>query len=214
MLDYSSTIMLTFREETGAESLVDRYAHFMRLCINSAWNDWITSIYPVQMQSKSFRAQFVNNQIIYHARHHAAELTDVSVDRLGGNYGLILANQIFVRPKFARNGYRSSNYPTKAALAFHDQSVDLFGGIARLELLYTLNQLETAVQDICLTQRHQKQIQWLIPLVDQTAESGQESLAVLPAREPIGRPADRIIKTKRTSENQNGVDAKRGNGTI
>lgn len=205
--------MLIFQDDAASESTFSRYAALMRKCINTAWDDWNDSEHPAQMQTRSFRAQFINNQIIYRAKQFTEGLTDVRVDKIRGNYGLVIEDRVFVRPKYARTGYRSSNYPTRAALAFHDQSQDFFGGIARLELVYTLNKLGTAIQDICLTQRHMEQIQWMFPLVEPQAQA-QGILVSLPAEERADTAADRIIKLKKSHGNDQGDQYKRGGGAV
>lgn len=205
--------MLIFQDDTASESTLSRYTALMRKCINTAWDDWNDSEFPAQMQSKSFRAQFINNQIIYRAKQYVEGRTDVRVDKIRGNHGLVIEDRVFVRPKYARTGYRSSNYPTRAALAFHDQSQDFFGGIARLELVYTLNKLGTAIQDICLTQRHMEQIQWMFPLVEPQAQV-QGNLVSLPTEERTDTAADRIIKLKKNHGNDQGDQFKRGGGAV
>lgn len=205
--------MLIFQDDAASESTLSRYAALMRKCINTAWEDWNGSEFPAQMQSKSFRAQFINNQIIYRAKQYVEGRTDVRVDKIRGNHGLVIEDRVFVRPKYARTGYRSSNYPTRAALAFHDQSQDFFGGIARLELVYTLNNLGTAIQDICLTQRHMEQIQWMFPLVEPQAQV-QGNLVSLPTEERTDTAADRIIKLKKDHGNDQGDQFKRGGGAV
>lgn len=190
--------MITFQDRDASEIFGSHHAALLRRCIHLAWQDWSTSPYGAQMQTKSFRAQFMSNQIIYWAKQETEGLSDVRVDTIHGNLGLVVQNRVFVRPKYARMNFRSSNFPTKSAIAFHDQSVDLFGGIARLEVIYTLNALGTAIQDICLTQRHQNKIMWLLPLLGDT-ELTQSNLVPMSVQERSGTAADRIIKTNKKS---------------
>ncbi|MBN8504915.1 MAG: hypothetical protein J0L58_10590 [Burkholderiales bacterium] len=205
--------MLIIQSETDVESIFSPYVALLRQCVHEAWNDWSESGLAAQMQTKSFRAQYLNNQIIFRAKQATDGRSDVRVDKIRGNHGFVFKNRVFVRPKYAREGYRSSNYPTRSAVAFHDQSVDLFEGIARLELVFTLNKLGTAVQNICLTQRHQRQIQWIYPLVEPAAQS-QGNLVPLNREEREASPADRIIKSKKSHGNDQSDQHKRGGGSV
>jgi len=91
----------------------------------------------------------------------------------------------------------SRNYPTQSALAFVDQTRDMFGGIARLELVYLLDDSETSIERVVLMQRHKNSVAWMIDLL------GQDPMAqnVIPFAEPpstpdVGSVAKRIIKPK------------------
>lgn len=206
--------MLIFQDDQASESFASQYSPVLRRCVQRAWDDWNESEQAAQMQTTSFRAQFMNNQIIYWGRQETAELDDICIDKIHGNLGFVIQNRVFVRPKFARQSYRSSNFPTKSAIAFHDQSIDLFGGIARLELIYTLNALATSVQDICLSQRDQNKIKWLLPLRDAT-ESCQGTLVQMPTPERLGTAADRILKPRKPLHESDQQDQpKRGDRAI
>lgn len=91
----------------------------------------------------------------------------------------------------------SSNYPTRSAVAFNDASVDLFDGVARLELIYGLDNLGTTVDKIVLVQRHRNQILWAIDLL-KPAASTKQTVIPMPIQPPASAPATRIIKPKRT----------------
>jgi hypothetical protein len=205
--------MLIDRDLATSQSAFARYSALLRKCVHAAWDDWNDSGLAPVLQTKSFRAQYVNHQIVVRAKEFTEGRTDVRVDRIHGIYGFVIDNRIFVRPKYARTGYKSSNYPTRAALAFHDQSLDLFGGIARLELIYTINKLGTQIQDICLTQRNKERIEWMLPLLD-AAQDNQENLVKLVVQDPLGTAADRIIKSKRSNGIDQGDQYKRGGGGV
>lgn len=210
----TQTVMLIFQDDQASESFASQYSAVLRRCVHLAWDDWKGSPLSAQMQTTSIRAQYVNNQIIYRGKQETEGLDDICVDKIHGNYGFVIQNRVFVRPKFARQNYRSSNFPTKSAIAFHDQSIDLFGGIARLELIYTLNSLGTLLQDVCLSQRQKNKTMWLLPLRDAT-ESHQANLVPLPTPERQGTAADRILKTRKKSHDSDQQDQpKRGDQAV
>lgn len=110
--------------------------------------------------------------------------------------GVLVNNSVFVRMKKGTHKLLSRNYPTQAALSFHDQIQDLFGGIARLELLYILNDAETDIERITLIQRHKKTVAWSIDLLALHSEE-QNVIPLIPAESTQqGSVADRVIKSK------------------
>jgi hypothetical protein len=75
----------------------------------------------------------------------------------------------------------------------------LFGGIARLELLYILNSSETDIDRIVLIQRHKKHVTWMIDLLAPVAD--MDNVLPLIPQDPApqtGSVADRLIKPKDT----------------
>lgn len=187
-----------------AEQFVDSaYSRLMRKWVLAAWDDWKASDCYKRMQNTSFRAQFMNNYIIAHAKDDVSPGGPFTVKPLGGNHGFVFDNRVFVRPKFARQGKKSSNYPTKAAIEFHDQEKDLFGGIARLELLYCTNHLGTEVSEIFLSQRQFNKTKWLVPLRD-SHELSINNLLQLPTQEQEQTAAQRIIKGLTSDGNAQG----------
>lgn len=84
----------------------------------------------------------------------------------------------------------------------------MFGGIARLELLYVLNKSETDVERIVLVQRHKSSVAWHIDLLGDADAASMQTVVPLIPLQPGGSPADRMIKPK---QGQN-KDAKREPG--
>jgi len=91
----------------------------------------------------------------------------------------------------------SRNYPTQSALNFNDPIHDLFGGIARLELLYILDETEVEVERIAIVQRKGGSVSWSLDVV--TVEPKTSNIEIFP-HESIddfhGSAADRVIKRK------------------
>lgn len=171
--------------------------HFHRFCriVQSAWEDWMKGEIAPQMQHKRVRANNVWNQMVSHAKRQFDEIKGISIEPLNKCDGILINDNIFIRMKKGNNKLLSRNYPTQASLDFHDQNNDdLFGGIARLELLYILNDSETQVERVVLIQRHKSSIVWSIDLLDE----GSENLETTPFApvSPNGPVSDRIIKPK------------------
>ncbi|WKB54336.1 hypothetical protein [Eleftheria terrae] len=169
--------------------------------VNAAWADWMSSGYPAQMQHKRFRAAFVWNQLLTHAKRRFDGRQDVRVEVIKNWEGLLLHDSIFIRFKLGYDDLLSRNYPTQSALDFHDQELDLFGsGITRLELIYVLNDLGTEIQRIALIQRHKNSVAWAIDLLGKEDET--QKVIDLPAVVRQGSPAERIIKPKSGNQNE------------
>ncbi|MFS8973894.1 hypothetical protein PO002_05170 [Cupriavidus necator] len=183
------------------QPLFEDFQHIYR----SAWKDWLASPVASRMQHKRVRANFMWNQLISHAKVRFDGRAGVRVDTKSNWDGVLINEQFFIRMKKAESSLLSRNYPTRAALAFHDQIQDLFGGVARLELLYVLSSDETEVEQIVLVQRHKKQILWKIDVV---GDSGADTQSIIPfaptAPTNAGAVSDRVIKPRKDREQKDG----------
>lgn len=153
------------------------------------------------MQHKRVRANYVWNQLIAHAKRRFDGRGQIRVETLRNWDGVLIEESVFVRLKKGTDTLLSRNYPTQAALAFHDPVRDLFGGIARLELLYILNDAETDVDRIVLIQRHKNTVAWDIDLTP-VEEVAQNVMPFAPVDEQIDTTsaADKVIKPKKVRE--------------
>jgi hypothetical protein len=166
--------------------------------VQSAWSDWLEGTIAAQMQHKRVRANIVWNQLIAHAKRRFDGRSGICVKTLAPWDGVLIGDGIFVRMKKADQKLLSRNYPTQSALAFVDQTQDLFGGIARLELVYLLDDSETSIERIVLVQRHKNSVAWLIDLLGQDPMAQNVfPFADAPDAGDSGGIAKRIIKPKR-----------------
>lgn len=77
----------------------------------------------------------------------------------------------------------------------------MFGGLVRLELVYQLGAYGTKIERITLLQRHKSKVVWHIDLLD-TATAVQEVLPFAQPPTPEGSAAQRVLKPKRNSKNE------------
>jgi hypothetical protein len=188
---------MPFISQQDADALLRQFYPDFEQIVRAAWNDWRTGPLAHQMQHKRVRANFVWNQLVAHAKRQFDGRPNAVVDTIKNWDGVLIENRAFVRMKKGTDKLLSRNYPTQAALAFHDPIQDLFGGIARLELLYILNDLETEIARIVLVQRYKSNVAWCIDLLDSNGDA--QNVFDLPAPEPdrgSGSVADRLIKPK------------------
>ena len=185
---------MTFIHRDEADRIVRPYFDDLTFVMHTAWGDWRTGGLAHQLQHKRVRANYVWNQLLSHAKRRFDARESVRVETLRNWDGVLIDDRVFIRMKKGSHELLSRNYPTQAALAFHDQVQDLFGGIARLELLYILDDAETEIERIVLIQRHKKSVAWSIDLLGEVFDV-QNVIAFVPT--PIaGSPADRMIKPK------------------
>lgn len=184
-----------------AEHAVRPFAEQCVAVIRSAFDDWLQGPYTHQMQRKSLRASIISNQMLANARRVFDNVPGVRVDDVPGYTGLLVGDNIFIRMKKADENLMSRNYPTKSALAYIDQSKDMFGGLVRLELVYQLGAYGTKIERIALLQRHKCSVVWHIDLLDSGAAM-QEVLPFAQPPAPEGSAAQRMLKPKRKSKKE------------
>jgi len=122
---------------------------------------------------------------------------------------LVFDDKVLVRAKKADLELKSRNYPTPLAQLFHEPDADLFGyeglqrveyeGLQRVELVYVLNQFETAIDWVGIVARERDVVLWHFELEE-------EAVAVekLPIEAPASEPAEQetaadIAKLKKGS---------------
>lgn len=196
-----------------AETALRPYFAELRTIVYSAWRDWMHSLHAPRMQSKTVRATCMWNEMLYQAKQIFADHAEVKFSNLKDNRGLLVDGRIFIRMKKGNQSLQSSNFPTKQALAFNDQTQDLFQGIVHLQLVYVLSKDETDLEKVVLVQRHQNTIVWSIDL---TNEVGTEAdVFTLPLPTPDGgKVADRVLRPRTTEKEIDEQHAKLGSGTI
>jgi hypothetical protein len=185
-----------------AELAIRPFADRLVEIVESSFSDWLKGPYASQMQTKAFRAQVISNQMRANAKRIFDGVDGIRIESVPHYTGLLVGSDLFIRMKKADRKLLSRNYPTKNALAFINQDRDLFGGLARLELVYLLDDLGTSVDRIVLLQRHKQSVVWMIDLFG----AAPMSQNILPfASEPKGdgtSVAERIIKPKRKSNRE------------
>lgn len=188
--------------EVAAEQAIRPFSEKLVEVVQTAFSDWLNNPYAAYMQTKSFRAHAISNQMIAHAKRLFDGVDGIRVDAVPHYTGLFVGRDIFIRMKKADERMLSRNYPTKHALAFIDQDRDLFGGLTRLELVYQLDDAGTAVERIVLMQRHKSSVVWMIDLFG-AAPMAQNVLPFAPQPdEGSGSVAKRIIKPKRKTNRE------------
>ncbi|CAN5714710.1 hypothetical protein BH10PSE18_BH10PSE18_08030 [soil metagenome] len=184
-------------EDQVNTALKPHFSEFVSLLLG-AHEDWTKSAFAASMQDPKVRANVIWNQFLYRAKAAFEGRNGIRVENMRHWQGVVVGNSFFVRMKKASNKLLSQNYPTQSALKFNDASVDMFEGIIRLELLYTLDELGTSIERIVVAQRHKSKILWAIDLLDSAEDHGQTVFTLPLAPNGGGTPAERLIKPKKT----------------
>jgi hypothetical protein len=185
-------------DQVAAERAIEPFKQDFVHIFQSAWSDWRESALAPQMQDKRVRANNVWNQLVSHAKRRFDAKDGICVATKKPWVGVLIGGNIFIRMKKANQKLLSRNYPTRSALAFVDQTQDMFGaGIARVEMVYLLDESETEIERIVLVQRHKKSVAWMIDLLGQAPmDQNVFPFAESPAPDIGGDVAKRIIKPK------------------
>jgi hypothetical protein len=184
---------------TDAEALFAPYAQRIARVVHDAWEDWKANPLARTIEHPRVRAICVWNQCVARARREFTD-TDVRVENMREWAGLLFDERVFVRFKKGSSHLLSRNYPTDTAMAFNDPQQDLLGsGIARLDLIYVLDESQVDIERIAIVQRHRSRVAWAIPLHGGTDE--RQNVIPFAPTPPVGPStpavADRILKSKR-----------------
>lgn len=174
--------------------------HFPALVdlITQAHKDWMGCSFAHTLQDPKVRANVIWNQFLYHAKAKFEGHEQVRFENKGHWQGLLVGGGFFIRMKKGCHQLLSRNYPTKSAKEFNDASVDLFDGVARLELLYTLDDLGVAIDRVAVIQRHRNKVLWAIDLLGGAEDHGQSVINMPIAPRDGGTTAQRVLKPKKT----------------
>jgi hypothetical protein len=180
--------------QDAVRPIIDDISAEIVSAIYGAWDDWMASEFVGVWRCKRSRANFVWEQIINRAHDAFVDLHTVRVIEGIETMKFLIHDQVLFRFKKADETGRTANVATQLALAFHDHEQYLFGlpEVFRVEVVYKLNKLETAISDICAVARDGDKVVWEYSLLD--AENVIAPLP-MPAPEPE-RPAAKIVKLK------------------
>jgi hypothetical protein len=134
--------------------------------VRGAWDDWLNSGHGGSW-TKRGRANYVWEQIATRAKadfhgHPLVRMIDGQ-----DTIKFLVADIVLFRFKKGDGSGMSSNYPTQTSMAFHDHDQNLFGlpDIMRVDIVYTLSRLETAIEDVLVVCRDGDEICWTYSLL-------------------------------------------------
>ena len=164
-----------------------------------AWDDWRKSPQSAVWRCKRGRANFVWEQIIHRAHIAFDGRPEVRIISGHETFSFLARDRVLFRCKLGDETGLSKNFPTQLALAYHDQDADLFGlpKVHRVEIVYTLNKLETAISDVLVVARNDDAVLWTYSLQDPGAEVIPLELATKPKKQT---PSKDLVRARDLSE--------------
>lgn len=130
--------------------------------VMEAWEDWRKVAPMVGRRFARTPANVIYERMIARAVPEFESLPGMHI--ANGHQTVHFVYQDAVRFRFKKGDEKglSRNYPTQTALAFNDQTSDLFGApsITRVDVVYQLDGLATRVTDIAVVARHDLNVLW------------------------------------------------------
>lgn len=129
--------------------------------VQEAWRRWRKHDFAARWRKRG-RANFLWEEMVDLAQTRFQPGSGVVAIEKGETVSFVVNQQVLFRFKKGDETGVSSNVRTGQAVAFHDhcQVVLDMPQVSRVELVYQLNQLETAVLDIMIVARQGKTVLW------------------------------------------------------
>lgn len=129
--------------------------------IREAWKRWQAHEFSAHWHKRG-RANFLWEEMVGLALAQFTPGCGVVAIEKGETVSFVVNQQVLFRFKKGDEAGVSRNVRTGQAIAFHDHSQVLLDlpQVSRVELVYQLNQLETAILDIMIVARQGKTILW------------------------------------------------------
>ena len=190
------------RTQAEVEARLSPYMARITRVILGAWADWMASGKSGRWKRRRSRANYIWEELACGAEAAFANDPRVRIHPKHQSCWFHIDDLVFRFKKSDSSGL-TSNYPTQAALDYHDQQEDLPGipRVQRLEVTYVLNKLETAVQDIMLVARDQGRVLWCSSLL-RNDEGGNVVPITVPAAPKPPTPVPKTIKSPVKSKHE------------
>ncbi|WP_312705039.1 hypothetical protein [Stenotrophomonas lactitubi] len=183
------------RSKAEVEQLLWPYFDVMVRVITEAWDRWSKSEERQRWLFDRERANYIFGHIAANAVEMFDDRPSVQIVRKDETLLFIVDRVLVFRFKKADAGYISRNVPTQQALAYHADEEALFDDLDRVEVVYRINDLGTAIKDICVVARAENRVLWTIPL-QAAASDNVVTLAPAPGGEGPQGPAAPRAKPK------------------
>ena len=175
--------------------------------ILEAWRDWMESGKNGRWKRKRSRANYMWEELACRAEAAFSAHPHVHIHHKTQSCWFVIEGVVYRFKKSDAKGL-SKNYPTQAALDYHDQQQDLPGIplTQRLETTYVLNKLETAIQDILLVARDAERVLWCSSILHRDEGGTVVPFTSHPQTTPPATPAKTIkipVKSARIEKNEN-----------
>lgn len=181
-------------DQINVEALLTPYLERLRDIVLGSWADWMDSGYSGVWRCKRTRAGFVWEQMTGRAHGEFSFDPRVRIHRQNESFLFVLGDELLFRFKLSDERGYTRNYPTQAAIEFHDPEQAMLPGLdslGRVEISYVLNAAETSVEDILVVARDGKRIAWKYSVLDRLDNSRIVEMPDAPAAPVVPKPATR-----------------------
>lgn len=149
--------------------------------VNGAWGDWLGSPYRSRISRyPRVRANLVHAFIVERAISAFDANPDIHIVHQDETAKFLFRQKVLVRFKKGDSNHLGSNIETQAVLAFTDPQMTIPGlpDVQKVDVVYVLNDLQTAVNRIAVTARDNDVRLWTYDIED------RRSAPVLPLVHP------------------------------
>jgi hypothetical protein len=191
---HPSSAMIARSDGTGDVSLFPEIDHvrtalgsYHQVILNivlDAWREWSRSAYAARWRTARGRANFIWEEMIANAHQAFDGDARVRLHKTPGSFWLVVDNVLVIRLKKGDNAGFSCNFPTSAALDFHDpqQPLPAINVVQRVEVQYSLDRNQLGIADVNVVCRNGKDIAWSYSIL--SLASGVSSLPIWPEQTP------------------------------
>ena len=183
---------MSLLDESVARELLQPYLSDISHSVLRGWDDWLVSTECARSRYPRTRACIVWERIISHARHRLAQHSRIHAVERHESVSFFFHDRILLRFKKGDAAGFSRNVSTQMALKYHDPQATLFGEHARLEVVYSLNALQTRVLDIQIVCRNGATIAWAFSIMPSADVHGMPG----GGNESAPAPADELVEVK------------------
>lgn len=182
------------RNQDEVQTLLKAIQAPLTRVVMGAWADWREVAPKIGRRFARTPANVIYERMIARAVSEFESMPGMHI--LSGHQTVHFVYQDAVRFRFKKGDEKglSRNYPTQMALAFNDQTSDLFGAptITRVDIVYQLDGLQTRVTDVSVVARHDMSVLWSYSLTAMESKSA-EVIAFTPK---APSPVESLVRPK------------------
>jgi hypothetical protein len=180
--------------KTEIQNGISPYSEALCQVVFDAWSQWQEMPDMAKFRFPRTRANIVFEFIATEATRIFTEDKRIHIIKKNETLSFLLDKKFLFRFKKGDENGLSSNIPTFAAMAFNDPQEELLElpNVQRVDIVYVLNKLETAVSRITVVARDGDRLAWSYDLYD-CNKAGD--VVLLPVASPQVAPsADGVIR--------------------
>ncbi len=154
--------------ETDVRNVLLEFEETILDAVYGAWRDWLASPHRAQIRFRRTRANLVHDFMVHRAVAAFDAHPDVHVIHQDETAKFLLKQKVLMRLKKGDANSLGSNIETQAVLAFTDPQMTIPGlpDVQKVDVVYVLNDLQTAVDRIAVTARDNDVRLWSYEIED------------------------------------------------